>query len=67
QMKAWPALTLSRGDVVWDGAQPRGARGRGEFLPALRAQPAQPRRPMNPRIDAHRVLPRFAFPAVYRD
>ena len=66
QMKAWPALTLSRGAVVWDGVQPSGTPGRGEFLPALRPQLAQPHRPLNPRIDVHRVLPRFAFPDVYR-
>jgi dihydropyrimidinase len=66
QMKAWPALTLSRGAAVWDGVQPGGAPGRGEFLPALRPQLAQPHRPLNPRVEAHRVLPRFEFPAVYR-
>jgi dihydropyrimidinase len=32
RIKAWPALTLSRGEVVWDGSEPRGAKGRGEFL-----------------------------------
>jgi dihydropyrimidinase len=29
---AWPALTLSRGELVWDGKAPQGSRGRGEFL-----------------------------------
>lgn len=30
-LKAWPALTLSRGEVVWDG-QFHGRAGRGQFL-----------------------------------
>ncbi|NDL61799.1 dihydropyrimidinase [Acerihabitans arboris] len=42
-LSAWPAITLSRGEVVWDG-QPRGAAGRGQFLPCLRPDPARPRR-----------------------
>jgi dihydropyrimidinase len=32
RVKGWPALTLSRGEVVWDGSQPQGAAGRGRFL-----------------------------------
>ncbi len=32
RVKGWPALTLSRGEVVWDGSAPRGAAGRGRFL-----------------------------------
>jgi dihydropyrimidinase len=32
-VRAWPALTLSRGEVVWDGSQPQGIVGRGRFLP----------------------------------
>ncbi|MEQ1683835.1 MAG: dihydropyrimidinase [Burkholderiaceae bacterium] len=32
RVKAWPAITLSRGEVVWDGTQPQGASGRGRFL-----------------------------------
>jgi len=43
QLTAWPAMTLSRGDVVWDG-QPRGEAGRGRFLPCERPAPAQARR-----------------------
>ena len=35
RIRAWPALTLSRGEVVWDGEQPRGKAGRGEFLKCL--------------------------------
>jgi len=31
-LKAWPALTLSRGDVVWDGQSFAGQAGRGKFL-----------------------------------
>ena len=33
QLKAWPALTLSRGEVVWDGKEFTGHAGRGKFLP----------------------------------
>ena len=33
QLKAWPALTLSRGEVVWDGKAFTGQAGRGKFLP----------------------------------
>jgi dihydropyrimidinase len=33
RLKAWPGLTLSRGEVVWDGAQFTGSAGRGRFLP----------------------------------
>lgn len=32
QLKAWPGLTLSRGEVVWDGKDFRGQAGRGRFL-----------------------------------
>lgn len=33
QLKAWPGLTLSRGEVVWDGQRFTGQAGRGRFLP----------------------------------
>jgi dihydropyrimidinase len=33
RLKAWPALTLSRGEVVWDGKSFTGQAGRGRFLP----------------------------------
>lgn len=33
QLKAWPGLTLSRGEVVWDGQGFTGQAGRGRFLP----------------------------------
>jgi dihydropyrimidinase len=33
QLKAWPAMTLSRGEVVWDGKVFTGQAGRGKFLP----------------------------------
>lgn len=32
-LKAWPGLTLSRGEVVWDGKSFTGQAGRGRFLP----------------------------------
>jgi dihydropyrimidinase len=40
---AWPAITLSRGEVVWDGTSPQGAAGRGEFLRAVCPVNAQPK------------------------
>jgi dihydropyrimidinase len=33
RLKAWPGLTLSRGEVVWDGSSFTGRAGRGRFLP----------------------------------
>ena len=33
RLKAWPGLTLSRGDVVWDGQNLLSRAGRGRFLP----------------------------------
>ncbi len=33
RLKAWPGLTLARGEVVWDGRNFTGAAGRGRFLP----------------------------------
>jgi len=44
QVRAWPALTLSRGEVVWDGRQPQGQVGRGRFL-ACGLPTLAPRRP----------------------
>ena len=32
RLKAWPGLTLSRGEVVWDGQRFTGSAGRGRFL-----------------------------------
>ena len=32
RLKAWPGLTLSRGEVVWDGTNFSGRAGRGRFL-----------------------------------
>ncbi|HVF63884.1 MAG TPA: dihydropyrimidinase [Casimicrobiaceae bacterium] len=44
RLNAWPAITISRGEVVWDGSRPQGAQGRGQFLRCERAQPAMRRR-----------------------
>jgi dihydropyrimidinase len=46
-LRAWPALTMARGEVVWDGRF-RGSAGRGRFLACgrpslLPATPAPPR------------------------
>lgn len=43
RLTAWPALTLSRGEVVWDGT-PQGTPGRGQFFPCDRPAPAMARR-----------------------
>lgn len=32
RLRAWPALTLSRGEVLWNGERPQGKSGRGQFL-----------------------------------
>jgi dihydropyrimidinase len=43
-LRAWPAFTIARGDVVWDGRHFLGSPGRGRFLP--RGLPTMvPRRP----------------------
>ncbi len=39
----WPVVTLSRGEVVWNGKEPRGAPGRGRFLPCDFPDAAKPR------------------------
>jgi dihydropyrimidinase len=47
ELSAWPAYTLSRGDVIWQGRPGAGqvldAPGRGQFLPRARSTCAQPR------------------------
>lgn len=43
-LSAWPAVTLSRGEVVWDGSSACGAPGRGQFIACERPGPAQLRR-----------------------
>jgi dihydropyrimidinase len=32
RLRGWPMMTLSRGEIVWDGGEPLGAPGRGRFL-----------------------------------
>ncbi|MNV15202.1 D-hydantoinase [compost metagenome] len=32
-LRAWPAMTLLRGQIVWDGTHFAGAPGQGQFLP----------------------------------
>jgi dihydropyrimidinase len=39
RVKGWPALTLSRGEVVWQDGDYRGRAGRGKFLPCGRPAP----------------------------
>jgi dihydropyrimidinase len=43
RLSAWPAMTLARGEVVWDGAAFTGRAGHGRFLPCG-APTLQPRR-----------------------
>jgi len=42
-VNAWPAMTLLRGQVVWDGAQFLGHAGQGQFLRCARPATAVPR------------------------
>ncbi|MCZ8101791.1 MAG: dihydropyrimidinase, partial [Burkholderiales bacterium] len=43
EVGAWPATTLSRGRVVWDGTNYLGTAGGGEFLKCGRPEAAKPR------------------------
>jgi dihydropyrimidinase len=43
KITGWPALTLSRGEVVWSEGEFRGRRGHGEFLRCALPAPARPR------------------------
>ena len=43
RLHGWPVVTLSRGEVVWDGEQPCGAPGRGQFLRCARPEMAAPK------------------------
>jgi dihydropyrimidinase len=45
EVRGWPALTLSRGEIVWDGERPCGERGRGRFLACGRPEMARPQGP----------------------
>ncbi|MDH3714442.1 MAG: dihydropyrimidinase [Gammaproteobacteria bacterium] len=40
----WPAVTLSRGEVVWNGTEITATPGRGLFLPCDLPEPARPNR-----------------------
>jgi dihydropyrimidinase len=42
KITGWPAITLSKGEVLWDGAF-RGRAGHGEFLRCALPAPARPR------------------------
>ncbi|HPU53022.1 MAG TPA: dihydropyrimidinase [Burkholderiaceae bacterium] len=42
-LKAWPAVTLSRGEPVWQDGRYLGEAGRGRFLKAMRPAPARTR------------------------
>ena len=44
EAQAWPALTLSRGEVVWRDGAFLGTPGRGTFLPCALPTPARPKR-----------------------
>lgn len=43
RVRAWPAVTLSRGEVVWENGRYRGRPGRGEFLRCGLPAPTRPR------------------------
>ena len=42
RITGWPAVTLARGEVVWDGSEPQGRAGRGRFLKCERPELARP-------------------------
>ena len=44
RLASWPQLTLSRGEVVWDGSRPQGRAGRGQFLKCALPDPGRSRR-----------------------
>jgi dihydropyrimidinase len=44
RITGYPVMTLSRGEVVWDGKAPKGEPGRGQFLACDLPEPAKPRR-----------------------
>ena len=43
RVRGWPVLTLSRGDVVWDGERLHGKPGRGRFLACGLPEMARPK------------------------
>ena len=43
QIRGWPVTTLSRGEVVWDGTEPKGEPGRGRYLECDLSDAAKPR------------------------
>jgi dihydropyrimidinase len=43
ELQAWPAMTLLRGEPVWDGERFLGRAGGGQFLRCDRPEPARPR------------------------
>jgi len=43
RIKAWPQITLSRGEVVWSRPELHGEMGRGRFLRCERPLPARPK------------------------
>ena len=42
-IKGWPAVTLSRGEVVWGDGELKSAPGRGQFLACDRPDAAKPK------------------------
>ena len=43
RLKGWPEVTLSRGEIVCAGGEPKGTLGRGQFLKCELPKPATPR------------------------
>ena len=44
RITGWPALTLSRGEVVYEAGRFRGRAGHGRFMPCAQPEPARARR-----------------------
>ena len=42
KITGWPAITMSRGEIVWDGKEVRGKKGRGEFISCALPTAAEP-------------------------
>jgi hypothetical protein len=43
EIRAWPAYTFLKGEVVWDGQSILGRVGQGEFLPCGRSEMPKPK------------------------
>lgn len=54
EVNAWPAITLSRGEVVFQNGEFCGQAGHGQFLKCDRPEPARPKIKSEPFLRSHR-------------